>query len=321
MQLIAMQELNILFNLWLPSPLQKLALPTTLANGVDIYVKRDDLIHYHLSGNKYRKLKFNWQAFLKGDYDEIVAFGGAFSNLLYTLSFISLKSRVPMTFYIRGDAYDPENPTLKQIRKNGVEMHFLDRTTYRRKNEKAIMNEILTDHNKAFVIPDGGSNKLAIPGSAEILRETEKQLGKKPDYLLMDLGTAGTFSGVLAELAPPTKLIGIPVLKGVNWEQTILSVNETLDTDDLKKDIEIIEDYHFGGFAKFTPTLIEFINNFSLQYGIALDPIYTGKLVFALFDLLSKNYFRPESTIVWVHGGGLQGIDGFNYLNGPLINL
>lgn len=315
-----MRSLESVFNLWLPSPFQPMPADDLFPANNAVFIKRDDLIHHYFSGNKYRKIKYNYLEFLKGGYNEIIAFGGAFSNLLYTLSFLSKGAGIPMTFYIRGDAYDPQNPTLNTIHRNGVTMKFIPRNAFRSKTASGLITELKQLHPDAFFIPDGGSNPFAMLGAAEIVTEIRSQLGFDPDHIVMDLGTGGTFCGVMKALPEKTHLTGIPVLKGVNWESTFREVMEQPGfTLDLPR-VTLIEDYHFGGFAKFTEPLIRFINDFSLRYGISVDPVYTGKLFFALVDLLGKNYFGEGKTIVCIHGGGSQGIAGFNYLHGPYIH-
>lgn len=304
------------FNLWLPSPIQKLNIES---GNFNIFVKRDDLIHNDISGNKFRKLKYNLKYAFANGYDKIIAFGGTFSNLLYTLSVISSEMNIPATFYIRGDGYDNNNPTLNFIKDNGVEMIFLDRTEFKKIRTKEYLTSLRKKNPHTYVIPEGGSNNLAVPGSGEIVDEIVSQLGHEPDYLIMDLGTGGTFAGVLDKLPSKTKLVGIAAIKGVDWNKTLTEIFEG-DTAFIKeKNWEILEDYHFGGFAKYNKELIDFINKYKSKYGIPLDPIYTGKLVFAVHDLVEKGYFKENSTIVWVHGGGLQGIAGFNYLHGGII--
>lgn len=315
-----MKPLESIFNLWLPSPLQPMPADDFFPAFNAVYIKRDDLIHHFFSGNKYRKIKYNYQEFLRGNHSEIIAFGGAFSNLLYTLSFLSARAEIPMTFYIRGDGYDASNPTLHTIHRNGVQMHFIDRETYRSKTESGLIAELKKLHPDAYFVPDGGSNTLAVKGAAEIVTELRDQLGFNPDHIVMDIGTAGTFCGVMQALPENTHLTGIPVLKGVNWEETFMEVMGQPGFLPNQDRINIIEDYHFGGFAKFNASLIRFVNDFSIRYGMPADPVYTGKLFFALTDLLGKNYFGQGKTIVCIHGGGSQGIAGFNYLHGPLIN-
>lgn len=305
------------FNLWLPSPLQKLNTDTNLhnTNNCNFYVKRDDLIHHDISGNKFRKLKYNLIHAFDNRFNKLIAFGGAFSNLLYTLSVISAEMNIPTTFYIRGDGFDKNNPTLKFIKQNGVEMKFLSRSEFKRIRTSEYLEKLQKQNPDTYIIPEGGSNKLAIPGSGEIVEEITKQLGHDPDYILMDLGTGGTFAGVLNKISYNTQLIGIAAIKGVDWNKTLLKIFEGDTYFTKKTNWKILDDYHFGGFAKHNDELINFINSYKRKYGIPLDPIYTGKLVFAVNDLLNKKFFKANSNIVWIHGGGLQGISGFNYLN------
>ncbi len=305
------------FDIQLPSPLVEMLFKDF--SDYTLYAKRDDLINPFISGNKYRKLKYNLIKAIEDGAKEIVAFGGAFSNLLHSLSYISSKLNINATFYIRGDGYDPDNPTLKFIKDNGVKLNFLSRTEFRAIRTDDFFKKIMDKHPDSYIIPEGGSNNLAVPGSAEIVDEITEQLVKSPDYIVMDLGTGGTFAGVLSKLDSKTKLVGISAIKGVNWHKTLTKIFNG-DTSFIEKDNwEIFEDYNFNGFARFNDELIDFINNFKKNYGVQLEPIYSGKLVFGMFDLLRKNHFEKGSTIVWVHGGGLQGIEGFNYLNGNII--
>ncbi len=305
------------FNLWLPSPLQKINYfhyPE-----YDIYVKRDDLIHNDISGNKFRKLKYNLIEYYRTEKKSIIAFGGAFSNLLYTLSVISAEMNIPATFYIRGDGFDQNNPTLKFIKQNGVRMIFMSRTAFKNIRNREFLDNLQLQYKDAYIIPEGGSNKFAVPGSAEIVDEILVQMDDVPDYIVMDLGTGGTFAGVLDRLPKNIKLIGISAIKGVDWEKTLRDIYDGDNSFMRKSNWKIFDSYHFGGFAKYNMELINFINSYKRKYGIPLDPIYSGKMIYALHDLLEQGFFNKGSKIVWIHGGGLQGIAGFNYINGKLL--
>lgn len=309
------------FNLWLPSPLQKLNtdIYSHQYSNYNLYVKRDDLIHHDISGNKFRKLKYNLIYAFDNGFDKLIAFGGAFSNLLYSISVISAEMNIPTTFYIRGDGFDKNNPTLKFIKHNGVKMEFLSRTEFKKIRTKEYLKQLKEQNTDTYIIPEGGSNNLAIPGSGETVEEITDQLGYDPDYIIMDLGTGGTFAGVLSKVSDKTQLIGIAAIKGVDWNNTLIDLFEGENTFLKKTNWKILDDYHFGGFAKHNDDLINFINSYKSKFGILLDPIYTGKLVYALDDLIKKKYFKENSNIIWIHGGGLQGISGFNYLNNNKI--
>ena len=316
------QEITLehIFKLTLPSPLQRLHHPIADQQGIRLFVKRDDLIHPDLSGNKYRKLKGHFKHFVFGQYREIVAFGGAFSNLLYSLSFVTRAAGIPATFYLRGDRFDPQNPTLAILHANGAMLQFISRTDYRKKSAKEFQEMLLARHPGAMFIAEGASDPKAIEGSAEILQEAVQQLGRVPEHMIMDMGTGGTIAGVIAHLPPGCFLTGIPVLKGVDWDRTLANIvsNELLNAK--KSQLEILSTYHFGGFARFDDQLIQFINQYRKQHDIPLDPIYTGKLAFAVEELLRKHHFSAGADVVWVHSGGLQGIAGFNYRFGDLID-
>ena len=301
------------FNLWLPSPIQKLN-----SKDNDIYVKRDDLIHSVISGNKFRKLKYILFDFYKKNMEGIIAFGGAYSNLLHALSLVAVEMKIPARFYIRGDNFDENNPTLNFIRNNGVKMVFLSRTDFKSIRNKDFLKNLQAENPSYYIIPEGASNILATYGSSEIYDEIVADLKKVPDYIIMDMGTGGTFCGVLSKLNHKTQLIGIPVLKGVDWTKTISEIFQG-DESYNKKNYILNDGYHFGGFGKFNNDLIEFINKYKFRFGIDLDPIYTGKLAYAVNDLREKGYFKKDSTIVWVHGGGLQGIKGFNKQNNDIV--
>ncbi len=294
------------FNLWLPSPIQRM----NIHPDYNIYFKRDDLIHSVISGNKFRKLKYILEDLFSSGKNKIIAFGGAYSNLLHSLSLITKFLEIETQFIVRGE--DHENPTLNFARKNGVELIFWSREDFKKIREENFIEDFQKQNPQSYIIPEGASNLLATYGSSEIYSEVLSQLDFSPDYIIMDLGTGGTFAGVLSKISQSnTKLIGIPVLKGVNWYKTLAQIvgKETIIKNE---NFQIIEDYHFGGFAKYNNELIDFINDFKLRFGIDIDPIYTGKLVYGLIDLLKKGFFKKNSSIILVHSGGNQGINGFN---------
>ena len=313
-----MEQFYQTFNLRIPSPVQKISCESDYVS--NIYVKRDDLIHPIISGNKFRKLKYILIDFFNSKKSKIIAFGGQYSNLLHALSEITLQLKIDAHFYIMSHGNQVINPTLEFIKKNGVKITYLSKSEFRSIRNPDYLNQLKENNPEAYIIPEGASNFLATIGSGEIIAELKDQFPEFPDYIIMDMGTGGTFAGVLSQLPANTKLIGIPILKGVDWKKTLNNIYID-QVDYSKKNYEIIEDYHFGGFAKWNIELIKFINNYKFKNEIPLDPIYTGKLVFAVYDLLNNGFFSQNSKILWIHGGGLQGIEGFNLLYNDLINV
>jgi 1-aminocyclopropane-1-carboxylate deaminase len=273
-------------------------------NGVDLYIKREDLLHDFISGNKFRKLKYNIEEAKIQHKETIVTFGGAFSNHIAATSYAAKINNFQSIGIIRGEEIKHnylENPTLRFASENGMKFIFVTRETYRDKENfiyKVLDNNILEN---SYIIPEGGTNDLAINGCKEILSENDPIF----DIITTSVGTAGTICGLIESAFSHQKIIGFPALKG-NFHQEIIE-NYTK-----KNNWELNFDYHFGGYGKIDDNLILFLNQFYSKYKIPLDPIYTGKMVFGLIDLINKNYFSKNSKILMIHTGGLQGIEGVN---------
>lgn len=285
------------------TPLMSIENDLTTKYGVKIYIKRDDLIDPEISGNKYRKLKYNLLEAKKAGFDSILTFGGAFSNHIAATAAAAKQFGFKSIGIIRGDELDENsNPTLRKAADDGMNLVFVNRNQYRERENSEWLKELESQH-KAFVVPEGGSNLLALIGMVEMVEEITKPF----DYIICPVGTGGTLAGIVSAINPDQKAIGIAALKGKDYLNQMI---ENLTTN--KSNWQINDDYHFGGYAKTDERLITFINQFYENYKIPLDPIYTGKMMFGIFDLVSKNYFKRGSTIVAIHTGGLQGIDGFN---------
>jgi len=273
-------------------------------NGVDVFIKREDLIHPFVSGNKYRKLKYNLLKAKEEGRSLLLTFGGAFSNHIAAVAFAGKENNFKTIGVIRGDELKEkinENPTLKFAQENGMQFEFISRAQYSDKQNPEFEKELKNKFGNFYLIPEGGTNELAVKGCEEILVPDDAQF----DYICCAVGTGGTISGISNAALPHQKVLGFPALKG----------------DFLKKEIrkfasnenwELIADYHFGGYGKVDLELIEFINNFYQDNNVPLDPVYTGKLVFGVLDLIEKNYFPVHSKILIIHTGGLQGIQGMN---------
>lgn len=272
-------------------------------NQVFLTVKREDLIHKYISGNKFRKLKYNIIEAKKQHKQTLLSFGGAYSNHIEALSFAGHELGMNTIGLIRGDELSgqPLNPTLTRAFRNGMKLVFITRKQYSRKEEKVFLMELKNDFGDFYLIPEGGTNHLAVLGCEEIIGHQEHEF----DVIASSVGTGGTISGIINASSCSQKVIGFSALKGDFLKDYIV--------DKVNKDNwELNEEYHFGGYAKVTNELIDFINNFKMETGIPLDPIYTGKMMFGIYDLIKKGKFQKNTSILAIHTGGLQGIDGMN---------
>jgi len=294
-------------------PIVEIDLASAQKAEIRLFLKREDKIHERLSGNKWRKLKYNLIEARKAGKKSLLTFGGAYSNHIAAVAEAGNIFNFKTTAIIRGEKPILLNHTLLKAQENGMEFVFVSRTIYRDKT--LLLSSLDFDRSDTYVIPEGGTNALALKGCREII--TDCNFEKPIDYWCVACGTGGTAAGIISALRPKEQAIGFSVLKGNFMKQEIkdLLVNENIG----EKKWQVNNEYHFGGYAKFTPELIDFINDFKQQYKIALDPIYTSKLLFGVFDLIEKGYFPKGSNLMLVHTGGQQGISGFNERFGNLI--
>ncbi|APG60348.1 1-aminocyclopropane-1-carboxylate deaminase/D-cysteine desulfhydrase [Christiangramia salexigens] len=276
------------------------------SGGIKLWIKREDLLHPEVSGNKFRKLKYNLLKAREERYDTLLTFGGAFSNHIAATAAAGLKSGFKTIGVIRGDEI-PEmpksrwSPTLKFAESCGMEFHFLSREEYRQRDTKELKEKLHNIFDEFYLVPEGGTNALAIQGCEEILTEADDNF----DFICSSVGTGGTLAGLINSLKFGQKCLGFPALKTDYLKDEICKFVNRSEWD-------LIQNYHFGGYAKINSELVNFMNGFSGEYGIQLDPVYTGKLVFGIFDLIKKGYFPNNSNILAIHTGGLQGIQGMN---------
>lgn len=285
---------------------QTLDHPLLEEKGVELAIKRLDLIHPLISGNKFFKLKYNLEEAVNKGYKSILTFGGAYSNHIQASAAATKLFGLNSIGLIRGEETLPLNPTLDFAQSQGMKIEYVNRADYRRKNETEFLDELKKKYPNCLIIPEGGTNSLAIQGTAEILEEGDK------DYsdIILSIGTGGTFTGILKSLQPNQKALGISSLKGsfINKEiSELLKKNQILANGEW----EINTAYHFGGYAKYNQVLIDFIWEFYESFGIVLDPIYTGKMMFGIWDLIKKDQFLKGSKVLAIHTGGLQGNFGF----------
>ncbi len=273
---------------------------------VSLYIKREDLLHPYISGNKFRKLKYNLAQAKKENKTTLLTFGGAFSNHILAVAAAGNEFGFKTIGIIRGEELRfkiDENPTLQRAQEFGMDFEFVTRESYRHKANPLFIGEIKQKFGDFYLIPEGGTNELAVKGCEEILSENEADF----DYICCAVGTGGTISGIINCSKPSQQVLGFPALKGDFLRQDICSFAKRDNWD-------LITDYHFGGYGKVSEELIRFINDFYKKHKIILDPVYTGKMVFAVIDLIEKKYFPDNSKILMIHTGGLQGIAGMNKL-------
>jgi len=302
-------ELNSLFTQDFIAENQYVHLPILEEKKVTLYIKREDVIHPFVSGNKFRKLKYNLTEAKKLKKNTLLTFGGAFSNHIVATAVAGKLAGFKTIGVIRGDELAKNlketlanNATLQEAHKNGMKFHFVSRENYRQKNSSYFIEKLKNKLGDFYLIPEGGTNCLAVKGCQEILTKLDHNF----DYICCAVGTSGTISGVINSLEKHQKVIGFPALKGDFFAEEIKKY--TIKNNNWT----IVKDYHFGGYAKYNDELIRFINNFTKQTKIQLDPIYTAKMLFGILNLVQKNYFPGNSKILAIHTGGLQGITGFN---------
>lgn len=288
-----------------PSPLHEINDPTFAKKQVQVWMKRDDLIHPFISGNKWRKLKYNIQHAKKRDFDTLLTFGGAYSNHIYATASAAKENGFKSIGIIRGEEHLPLNPTLAFAVQQGMNLVYIDREAYRLKELEPIKTKLEENYGKLFLIPEGGTNTLAIQGCMEIISEIDHPY----DFLVCSVGTGGTISGIIAGLKGQRQVLGFSALKGNFLKEEIKLLLKTSNIANYQN-WNIMTDYHFNGYAKISPALLEFIKDFNKKHGILLDPIYTGKMMYGLFDLIEKGYFPKGSKIIALHSGGLQGWAG-----------
>ena len=283
---------------------------------IHLTIKREDLHGDGISGNKLRKLKYNVEKAKSEGYTKILTFGGAYSNHILAASYIKKKYGIDVIGVVRGEELAEkikDNPTLCKAQENGMQFHFVSREKYRNKMSPDFLAELKDEFGDFYLLPEGGTNELAIKGCEEILTTEDKEF----NYICCAVGTGGTVAGLINSSTEYQKVIGFSALKGDFLKDDVAALV-------VKNNWEIQTDYHFGGYAKITNELVSFINDFKSETGIQLDPIYNGKMMYGIYDLMKKGYFPKNTSILAIHTGGLQAIDGMNKLlqkkGMPLIN-
>lgn len=293
-------------DLQLPSPISQIFSPLLDSRQLQLFIKRDDLIHPVISGNKWRKLKYNLLQAQREQHHTLLTFGGAWSNHIHATAAAGYYYGFKTIGIIRGAAPETFSATLVDAQHWGMQLHFVNREQYRLKNTHSFITRLQQQFGDFYLLPEGGSNTLAIQGCGEIIDE----LTENYDVICVDCGTGTTLAGVICGNKDQAKVLGFSVLKGEDFltreVQTMLN-----NAHCQYRNWQINNDYHFGGYAKTTPALFEFMNSFKRDHGIQLEPVYSGKMFYGVFDLIEKAYFRTGSRILVLHGGGLQGLRGY----------
>ena len=295
--------------------MQEINEPAAAARGVRLLLWRDDLVNPDLPGNKARKLKYNLAAARQQGHHTLLTFGGAYSNHIAAVATAGRLFGFKTIGLIRGDTptegmkRPPLNPTLARATADGMALHYLDRSSYRRRAAPEFIAEQLARFGPAYVLPEGGTNALALPGCAELVAEIRHRTGF--DSLAVAAGTGGTLAGIVTGLVGEEQAVGVAALKSGGFLKDEIDALIQQATGQAFANFSLHTDYHFGGYANYSAELLGFIQRFQDKHGILLDPIYTGKLLYGVLDLIDNGYFPRGSTVVAIHTGGLQAWAGW----------
>ncbi|MEP7128682.1 MAG: pyridoxal-phosphate dependent enzyme [Chitinophagales bacterium] len=281
------------------TPLQQLSDPLFEEKHVVVFMKRDDLIHPQISGNKWRKLKYNLQEAREKNYQTLLTFGGAYSNHIYAVAAAGKEFGFKTIGIIRGEKVLPLNQTLSFASDHGMMLQFISREDYRQKENDDFIEKLRHEFGNFYLLPEGGTNTLAVKGCKEIVDE----ISIPYDYICTAVGTGGTLAGLIAGSNHQLHVVGFSVLKGMMdiEEKTERLLFEFCGAR--FSNWTINHDYHFGGYAKANEELFTFIDQFKDQHHITLDPVYTGKMMFGIYDLIRKDYFSKHATIIALNTG------------------
>ena len=271
--------------------LDKIQLPSFTKKRIELNMLRLDKIHPVISGNKWFKLKYHLENYHNGSYKGILTFGGSWSNHMVATACTCYQQKIPSIGIIRGEKPAKLSDSLQQVMNFNMKLEFISRELYKQKDSDEFIRKIKIEYPGFYIIPEGGAGVDGDKGAGEIMNLVSKETYT---HIACAIGTATMFNGISKTISPNQQVIGIVVLKG--WKELAHESSKN-----------IFYDYHFGGYAKSNPLLLEFMNDFYRQTEIPTDFVYTGKMVFAIHDLLKKKYFPDRSKILMIHSGGLQG--------------
>jgi len=280
---------------------QEISFPLLKEKGIKLFIKRTDQTHKHVSGNKWYKLKYNLIEAKKKGFQTLLTFGGAYSNHIAATACAAKENGFKSIGVIRGEEHLPLNPTLQFAKEQGMHIHYVSRSDYRLKTTTEFINNLKSKFDDFYLVPEGGTNQLAIKGTEEILDVSSTQ-----DFVCCAVGTGGTIAGIINSTNSKQTVIGFPAIKGFDLLQ------KDIESWTNKQSWRLINDYVCGGYAKVNKELVQFINEFYSTQNIPLDAVYTGKMMLGILDLVAKDYFPKGSTILAIHTGGLQGNKGMS---------
>lgn len=286
------------------TPVVEINEPLLEQAGVRLLVKRVDLVHPVISGNKWYKLKYNLIAAREQGHETLLSFGGAYSNHIHALAGAGKAYGFKTIGVIRGEPHSELNSTLCFATEHGMQLFYVNRADYRQKNSPEFIAQLHQRFGDFYLVPEGGTNTLAVKGACEIVDDIPGDV----DVVACACGTGGTLAGVITGLQGRCRALGIAVLKGAGFlYDDVQQLLDGVDAGEWTIDL----DYHLGGYAKSKPELMTFLTRFEHMHGIQLDPVYTAKLMYALYTKIEKREFKPGATILALHTGGLQGRMGF----------
>lgn len=295
-------------------PLQEVFEEFLAAKNIRLFVLREDLIHPEISGNKWRKLKYNIQEAKKLGLDSLLTFGGAYSNHIAATAAAGKEFGLKTIGIIRGEETLPLNPTLQLAHDNGMVFKYISRTQYRENNkyESSFIESLKNEFGNFYLVPEGGSNAFAVKGCTEI----KSNIGIDFDVITCANGTGGTIAGIIASLDNSKEIIGFPALKGGDFlindiKRLLMEYENQYQLEVKNTSWNLNTDFHFGGYGKITEELVDFVNAFKAKHQIPLDLIYTGKMMFGIYKLAETTEKLNGKKIVVLHTGGLQGNKGF----------
>lgn len=290
---------------YIETPLVELEIEELRPKQVRILIKREDLNHPFISGNKWWKLKYNLEEALKQGKKTLLTFGGAYSNHIYATATAAHEVGLKSIGIIRGEETLPLNSTLAFAKSQGMQLHYISREEYRKKTEQEFIQQLHNQFGDFYLIPEGGTNELALKGTQELGEKLLKEI--EFDYLCLPVGTGGTMAGIINGFKGKKEILGISSLKNGSFLTEEIKNWIKNKSSEAYGNWHVFTSYDHGGYAKVTDELVEFIKKINREYCLPLDQVYTGKLVWGVIEEVKKETFRKGSIVLVLHTGGLQG--------------